>query len=290
MPRTQLLTRREALQRAALATAAAALARATPSARAADSAPPPSRTHGLRLGVATISLKDATPAVAAGVFRQLELSAAGLFRTHAPFEKGTPDECRAAADAFRAAGVEPVTTSVVNLVNDEALARHAFDNVRAASLALMTCKPDPDSLPLVARLAREYDIRLAIHNHGPEDKLYPSPYEAWDRIQSLGAHVGLCLDNGHTMRARVDSAEAIRRCASRLYDFHLKDSLALPGAPDIPVEVGRGHIDIRSVLAALIEVKYTGAVLFEYERMGVNPALGLAESVGYVRGLLGAMA
>ena len=71
--------------------------------------------------------------------------------------------------------------------------------------------------------------------------------------------------------------------------MHLKDSLALPGAEDIPVEVGRGRMDIKGILAALIEINYAGVVAFEYERLGVNPVIGLAESVGYVRGVLGAM-
>jgi inosose dehydratase len=287
-----LLTRRAAVKCAALSALAVPLSGLFPRLRAADAMPDAhqSRIARLKLGVASISLKDLTPAGAAAVLRQLEIPCVSIFRTHAPFEKGTPEECRAAAEAFRAAGVTPVTTSVVALSNDEAAMRRAFDNVRAAGLGMMTCKPTPDSLPLAERFVKEYDIRLAIHNHGPEDKVYPSPYEAFELIKSLDARIGLCIDLGHTRRARVDPVEAVHRCASRMYDVHIKDTLAVPGTlDDIPIEVGRGQMDIKAILAALIDVKYAGAVAFEYERMGVNPVIGLAESVGYVRGMLAAI-
>jgi sugar phosphate isomerase/epimerase len=178
---------------------------------------------------------------------------------------------------------------VVYLQNDEAAARRAFDNVRAAGMTMMTCSPAPDALPLLHDLVQEYDIRLAIHNHGPEDQAYPTPYEALELIGRYDARIGLCNDVGHTMRAGRDPAQSIRDSAPRLYDVHLKDSLAALGAKDIPVEVGRGRMDIRGILAALLDVRYSGAVAFEYERMGVNAITGLAESVGYVRGLLASM-
>lgn len=244
------------------------------------------RVAGVKLGVATISLRDLSIAAAAQVMKQLEVEYASVFRTHAAFEQGTAEECRNAAQAFRDGGVTPITTSVVNLRNDEAALRRAFDNVRAAGLSLMTCKPAPDALPAVEKFVKEYDIRLAIHNHGPEDKEYPSPLDAMKLIEGLDSRIGLCVDIGHTMRAGVDPVEVIRQCAARVYDVHLKDSLAVPGARDIPTEVGRGRIDIRGILAALLEIKYSGVVAFEYERMGVNAALGVAESVGFVRGVL----
>lgn len=294
----RLLTRRAAVKRAAFSAVAIPLFSSLSRLSAADTVPtaPTSplsskgRLADLKLGVASISLRDLTPAGAAAVLKQLEVPCVSIFWSHAPFEKGTPDECRAAAEAFRAAGVTPATTSVVNLTNDETAMRRAFENVRAAGLSMMTCKPSPDSLKLAERFAKEYDFRLAIHNHGPEDTLYPSPYEALKLIQSLDSRIGLCIDIGHTMRAHVDPAEAIRKCASRLYDIHIKDTLAIPGTKkDMPTEVGRGRIDTRGVLAALLEVKYSGAVAFEYERGNVNPTIGLAESVGFVRGTLATM-
>lgn len=289
-----LVTRREALKCAALAAAALSpLARAAQTAAAPESSAaigtPNDRKRGVRLSVATISLRDLSVPAAAAVLKQLEIPCVSIYRTHAPFETGTPEACRSAADTFRQAGLQVATTSVVNLTGDEAAMRRAFENVRAAGIDLMTCRPTREALPRLGKYVEEFGIRLAIHNHGPEDKLYASPYDALQIIETLNPRIGLCLDVGHTMRANVDPAEAIRRCAHRLYDLHLKDSVALPGAEDIPVEVGRGRMNIPAILAAVIDVNYQGVVAFEYERLGVNPTIGLAESVGYVRGVLGSL-
>lgn len=169
--------------------------------------------------------------------------------------------------------------------------RQAFENARAAGLATMVVSPEPEALGLIEKFVREFDQKLAIHNHGPEDKRYPSPYDAWNLIQPLDARIGLCIDVGHTARAGVDPAETIRKCASRLYDIHLKDSVALPGVmKDIPVEVGAGRLDIRGILTALRAINYGGVVAFEYEKVAGNPVVGRAESIGYVRGMLSALA
>lgn len=293
-----LLTRRGALQRAALSALALPLLGAAPVLRAAAAIPAPApapsdqrdRTRGIKLGVASISLQSLPIPSVISALQQLEIGYVSIFRTHAPFEKGTPEECRAAAEAFRAAGITVATTSVVNLLDDDAALRKAFENVKAAGLNLMTCRPVPAAMPRIERFVKEYDIRLAVHNHGPEDKDFPGPEATLKLIQPYDARIGLCLDLGHAMRARANLTEAVHRCAPRLFDVHIKDSLALPGAvTDIPTEVGRGQMDIRACLAALIDIKYSGVVAFEYERLGVNPLIGLAESVGYVRGMLAGM-
>ena len=139
------------------------------------------------------------------------------------------------------------------------------------------------------RATRKQVIRLAIHNHGPEDKIYLSPLETWEFIQPFDSRIGLCLDVGHSARAGVDPATVIRRCATRLYDLHLRDSIAEVGAvKDVTGEIGAGHLDIRGILAALIEVKYPHVVAIEMRKPSGNPLVSLAESLGYLRGLLAA--
>jgi sugar phosphate isomerase/epimerase len=225
-----------------------------------------------------------------GALKALRIANAGVFRTHCNWETVSVEEARAVGEKFQAAGIAVTGSGVVNLPNDEAKCRKAFENVKAAGMATMICKPDPAVLPLIAKLAREYDQKLAIHNHGPEDKVYPSPTEVWAAIEDLDARIGFCIDVGHAHRAGVDPAEAIRRHAARVYDVHLKDSLAAPGAlADIPTEIGTGRLDIRGILRALREIEYRGVVALEYEKGGGNPLIGLSESLGYVRGLLAGM-
>ena len=291
MPQPKTLTRREALKTAALGAvtlpflgASSGCATQSTGPSAAPAAP------GLRLGVATYSTRTMSVADTIAAIKALRITNCGPFKAHLPCETGTVEECRAAAAQFHAAGLMLTGSGVVNLPNDEAKCRRAFANAKAAGLAAMVCKPDLDALPLVEKLVKEYDQRLAIHNHGPEDKVYPSPYDVMKAIASLDLRIGLCLDVGHAMRAGNDPAEAVRKCAARLYDVHLKDSLAVAGTlKDIPAEVGAGRMDIRSILRALLDIKYQGVVAFEYEKVAGNPVTGLAESIGYVRGQLAAM-
>lgn len=290
------LTRRQALQAAVIGALALpslpAMLRGAESASEPDStpaAPPQGREHGLRLGVATYSTRMMSLDETIATLRVLRIVNCGLYKNHLPLETMTPDEARAIAGKLHAAGIALTGSGVVNLVNDEAKCRKAFDNAKAAGLVTMVCRPEPDALPLVEKLAREYDQRLAIHNHGPEDKLYKSPADAWKAVSSLDARIGLCIDVGHALRAGADPVAAIRQYASRLYDLHMKDTVAIAGAvKDLPVEVGTGRIDVRGIVQALRAIRYEGVMSFEYEKTGVNPVTGLAESIGFVRGVLAA--
>jgi sugar phosphate isomerase/epimerase len=294
MSSSRVFTRREALQAAALGALALPLldARALAAAPAVpdEASVKEDREHGLRLGIAGYTFRGLGVAEALTALKALRIKNACIYKNQLDWETATPDEARAVAEKYHAAGIALSGTGVVNLANDEAKCRRAFDNVRAAQVATMICKPDPAALPLVEKLAKEYDQRLAIHNHGPEDKLYPTPADTFNAVKSLDARLGVCIDIGHSMRAKADPIATIRQYASRLYDLHLKDSLAVPGAiADIPVEIGAGHMDIRGVLRALLDIRYRDVVEFEYEKVAANPITGLAESVGYVRGVLAAM-
>jgi inosose dehydratase len=285
------MTRRKALKAAALT--ALSLPLIHPDhvlAASADSASgKKDRTRGLKLGLASYSLAKLPVESVIEALKQLQLNYVSLYKSHVPWD-GTADECRAIAQKFKDAGVIVTGSGVIELPNDEAAVRKAFTNARAAGLPTMVCKPAPDSFPLVEKFVKEFDLKLAIHNHGPEDKVYPSPYDAWKIIQPYDKRIGLCLDVGHAARGGTDPIEAIRKCRDRLYDVHLKDSIAPAGAMlDVPIEVGRGQLNIRGILAALVEIKYPHIIAFEYEKRGDNSLIGLAESVGYVRGVLAGM-
>lgn len=299
------LTRREILKTAALGAVTLPLlgsvafaAEKEKKGKAAEPPTPPSyqefpegRENGLRLGIASYSVRNISLDEAIAVAKSLRVSNIALFRLHCNWEAATADECRAVGEKLKAAGLKLTGSGVVNLPNDEAKCRKAFENVKAAGMATMVCKPEIAALKLVEKLAKEFDQKLAIHNHGPEDKLFPTPAVIWDHVKSLDSRVGLCIDVGHTARGGEDAVTAIKKYAARLHDLHLKDSVAVPGAmKDIPIEVGAGRLDIRGMLRALLAIKYNGVVSFEYEKTFGNPVVGLAESVGYVRGVLAALA
>lgn len=290
MTHSKNLTRREALRTAALGALALPFLNSRAFAEQAASSEAPARVERLRLGVATYSTRTMSLDETIVALKALRITNVGLYRNHCNWETVSVAEARAAGDKLRATGIALTGSGVIVLPNDEAKCRRAFENVKAAGMATMVCKPDLAALQLVEKLVKEFDQKLAIHNHGPEDKVFPSPGYVWDAIKSLDSRIGFCIDVGNSMRAHTDPAAAIRQYAARLYDVHLKDSQAIPGAEkDIPVEVGRGRMDIPGILRALLEIKYTGVVAFEYEKPTGNPVTGLAESVGYVRGLLSTM-
>jgi sugar phosphate isomerase/epimerase len=242
-----------------------------------------------QLGVATVSLKALPLDNALAAVQRVGLDRLSLHRAHSPWEN-TPAAWREVARRIKQAGLTVGCCGVLYLKNDEPALRRMLDYVRALDVRVFSCSPEPAALPLLERLVREYDLHVAIHNHGPEDKTWPSPDEVWRAVQPLDRRVGHCLDVGHSYRAGVDPAAAIRRYRERLYDVHLKDSAAAAGAEDVPVEIGRGRLDQTAILRALAETGYAGNVWFEYEKDPNDPVAGLAESVGFVRGLMRGLA
>jgi sugar phosphate isomerase/epimerase len=173
-------------------------------------------------------------------------------------------------------------------MRNEAQVHQAFDYAQAAGMKVIVGVPVPELLPLVNEMVQQYDIKVAIHNHGPTDKVYPVPSNVYEKIKYLDGRIGLCNDIGHTMRAGVDPAASIKSFADRLLDVHMKD-VSQASAEGGPVEVGRGVIDIPEVIRALLEIDYKGIVSFEYEKDAEDPLAGLAESVGYVKGVQAAI-
>ena len=170
-------------------------------------------------------------------------------------------------------------------MNSDAEVNQAFEYAKYAGITTIVGSPKPQLLELVNKKVQQYDIKVAIHNHGPTDKTYPTPASAYEKIKELDRRIGLCIDIGHTQRAGVDPSESAERFADRLLDVHIKDvSAAEPEGHT--VEIGRGVIDIPKFVRTLLKLGYAGVVSFEYEKDESDPLPGLAESVGYVRGVL----
>jgi inosose dehydratase len=280
------ISRRDALKLATITALGLPLAGALRADEPSVKMPEEARDSRLKLGVASVSFSKFSADEVIAALKTVRITNVSLYKTHCPWD-GTAEACRAAARKFTDAGLTVTGSGVIDLPNNEASVRKSFENARAAGLPTMVCKPALDAYPLVEKFVKEFDLKLAVHNHGPEDKVYPSPYIAWDAIQAFDKRIGLCIDVGHAARSGVDPVEAIHKCHTRLYDIHFKDSTAPAGsAKDEPVEVGRGRLNIKGMLAALLEVKYQHIVAFEYEKRGNDQVAGLAESVAYVRKVL----
>jgi inosose dehydratase len=240
--------------------------------------------RGLKVGVASYSLRGLkVDAVIAGI-RRVGLSYVSIKDIHLPL-KATPEERKAVAVKFRDAGITPMSCGVVTMENDEGNCRAAFEYARDIGVAVIVCNPHPESFPILDKLVKEFDIKLAIHNHGPESDRFQSPLDAMKSVEQFDERIGVCVDVGHTARAGVDPAEAIRKCAARLYDVHLKDVANL-ARRDAEVEIGRGLLDTRAILKALRDIQFAHHIGIEHEKDARDPLPGLAESVGHVRGVL----
>jgi sugar phosphate isomerase/epimerase len=145
--------------------------------------------------------------------------------------------------------------------------------------------PTHDLLAFVNEQVKSSGIKLAIHNHGPGDNLYRSVNDVYAKVKGLDPKMGLCIDIGHVQRISEDPASMLLKYRDRLFDMHLKDvnKTAEEGSP---VEIGRGVIDIPKVMKTLVKMNYKGYIAVEYEKDENDPMPGLAESVGYVRGVL----
>jgi len=241
---------------------------------------------GLKAGVASYSLRGLKLDAAIKAIQRVDLKYVSIKDIHLKMDS-SPEQRKAVAAQFRDVGITPLSCGVVTLENDEAQVRRAFEYTRDIGAPVMVCSPDPAAFGLLDQMVKSFDIKLAIHNHGPGDKRFPSPYDALKAAEKFDPRIGLCIDVGHTARAGVDPAEAIRKCRDRLYDLHLKD--VDPSQPQPEVELGRGRLDVRGILQALLDVRYTYHVGFEHEKDAKDPIPGLAESVGYAKGMLAGM-
>lgn len=244
------------------------------------------KAQPLKLGVASYSLRSLSLEEAIAVAKRLKLDAISLKSMHLPLDS-TPQQIKAAAQKVRDAGLDLYGAGVIYMKTPDEV-DNAFAYAKAADLKMIIGVPNYDLLPQVEEKVKETDIMLAIHNHGPGDDVYPSPDNVYEKVKDLDKRIGLCIDIGHTFRIGQDPAAKARQYAERLYDVHLKD-VDKRGAEGGTLELGRGIMDIPAFLRTLQEINYTGVVGLEYEKDGDDPVPGLAESVGYTRGVLSAL-
>jgi sugar phosphate isomerase/epimerase len=182
------------------------------------------------------------------------------------------------------AGINMYTVGVVYMKSKEAVDQ-AFDYARKCGVNMIVGVPNPELLAYTEEKVKATNIKMAIHNHGPEDKLYPSPKDVYDRIKDMDPRMGLCIDIGHTFRAGVLPEKAVVEYKDRLFDLHIKDVTAMAKDAKV-IEIGRGAINFPAFVKALRKIKYTGICSVEYEKDMNDPLAGMAESVGYFRGIL----
>ena len=241
----------------------------------------------IRLGMASYTFREFDRAHVIQFMKELKLTNLNAkdVKDHMPM---TPPEATLAAVAdYKAAGITPRAVGTVYFPKDEDDdVRSRFEYAKRAGVKVIVAgDPTPETLPRIENFVKEYDIRFALHNHGPEDKIWHSPLDVLKAVQNMDPRMGCCIDVGHTARAGVDPVEAIKAVGPRLFDVHMKD-LADMTAKESQVAVGEGKMPIRQIFETLIAIKYPGYVDLEYEIHGDDPMPGATKSIQYMRGVL----
>jgi len=243
----------------------------------------------VKLGLASYTFRNFTRAQMIGYLQQLNVTALNPkdVKDHLPMD--AVEEAKALAD-YSAAGVQLHAAGVIYFPKDEDDdIRAKFEYAKRAGVSVIVAgDPAPATLPRLEKFVKEYDIRIAIHNHGPEDKVFPSPLDVLKAVQSRDARMGCCIDIGHTVRAGTDIVDAIHQIGPRLFNMHAKDLTDFHDK-ESQVAVGRGSLPIRAMFEALIQTDYKGFVDLEYEVHGDDPMPGVIESIAYMRGVLDGM-
>jgi inosose dehydratase len=281
------LNRRRFLQSSLLGSTALAAANFAIDANAALTKTPGDPFHGLKMGLTSYTWLKFPLDQAIAMTKEVGAKYISLKEVHLPL-KSTPEERREVHKKIEDSGLTLMGGGVIYFKNNEEQIHNVFEYAKDAGMATIVCSPDPDALDNVEKMVKKYDLKIAIHNHGPTDKKYPSPLDVMNLVKDRDPRMGVCMDVGHTVRIGVDPIDAIHQCASRLYEFHMKDvTAATPQGK--ATEVGKGVIDIVGVLKALVKIKWPYHVALEYEVKADNPLPGVAESFTYMRGVLAAI-
>ena len=238
------------------------------------------------LGIASYTFRSFPLEQALAMTARLNVTRITLKDMHLPMAV-TPAEMDAVRAQMKAAGVVLSSCGVVYMKSEEEV-RKAFAYAKLAGIPMMVGVPLASLMDAAEQQVKETGIAMAIHNHGPNDERFPSPEDAYKVIEQRDRRMGLCIDVGHTRRLGLDPAVEIERFADRLLDVHIKD-VSAADAKGTTVEVGRGVIDIPKLLKSLVKIGYSKTVHFEHEKDAKDPFPGLAESVGYVRGVLASL-
>ncbi len=277
-------SRRDALKLAGLSAAAVPLSELL--GQNGRAAPGPAGVRFV-LGIASYTFRAFPLAQVIQMTQRVGIRNLTLKEMHLPL-RSTDAEIDSVVETLKASGIELTGCGVIYMKSEAEVLR-AFAYAKRAGTRMIVGVPDPPLLDFTESKVKETGISLAIHNHGPTDLRYPTPESAYDAVRGRDSRMGLCIDVGHTQRSGLDPSVEIERYADRLLDIHCKD-VSAANEKGTTVEIGRGVIDIQRLLRTLARLNYAGVLHCEHEKDEKDPLAGLAESIGYLRGVLATLA
>jgi inosose dehydratase len=271
------LNRRDFLQTGAAGVAAMALSRV---ATAADAKDP---YLGLKMGLQSYSLRAFKVEEALEQTKQLGLKYWEAFPNHIPM--GTlPKHIETEKAILSKAGITLFSYGVLPFDTNETAARERFEFAKAMGIKSISADPNPDAgtFDLLDKLVAEYDVAIAIHNHGPGHR-YNKISDVEKVVKDRHPKIGACVDTGHYLRSDEDPVEAVQRFGKRVFGVHLKDVKTLPGGGKQFKIAGEGDLKVTELLKALKGLKYDYCVAIEYEENEKNPLSDIEACLKHVR-------
>jgi inosose dehydratase len=217
------------------------------------------------------------------MMKRVGMTLLGVKDFHLPLNS-TQETINQTLAKMRSFGVEPYGVGPIYMKSETAVDQ-AFEYAKMVGVSLIIGVPDAPLLHYVEKKVKEYNYRLAIHNHGPDLPIYQSAEDIWKEIKNLDARIGFCLDIAHTARLGLDPIATYLKFKDRVYDFHIWD-VDKPEKAGWCVESGRGIIDFPKFFKTLRKEKYNGTCSLEYGKDMSDPLAGIAESIGYFKGVL----
>lgn len=287
MSKKSTFTRRDFVRSTALL--AAGFAPSSDVTTLAQDRPSSDEASAIRLGLASYTFRNFTRTQMIGFMKQLKVFALNVkdVKDHLPMD---PQQEAAALADYAPVSIKLHAAGTIYFGKDEdADIRSKFEYCKRAGVAVIVAgDPTPQNLPRIVKFVKQYDLAVAIHNHGPEDKLWHSPLDVLRAVKAMDPRIGCCIDVGHTVRAGTDVVQAIHEAGPRLFNLHMKDLTNFDSKVS-QVAVGEGIMPIRKMFEALIAIKYKGFIDLEYEVDPDDPMPGVISSFAYMRGVLTGM-
>jgi sugar phosphate isomerase/epimerase len=261
----QPLNRRHFLQ-ASLASAGALALPHVSTAEAAND-----QYGGFKMGVQSYSLRGFDVETALEHTKKLGLKYWEAYPKHIPLGtlKKHIDAQKAKLDKV---GIKLIAYGVLGFDSNETKARQAFDFAKAMGIESLSANPKKDkaTFDLLDKLCAEYDVAIAIHNHGPR-ALYDKISDVEEMVKDRHPKVGACVDTGHYLRSDEDPVEAIERLGKRVFGVHFKDVKTLPNKSKQFKILGEGDLNVLGCMQALRKLDYKHSLSLEYEENPKNP-------------------
>lgn len=217
------------------------------------------------------------------MMKRLDVHYISLKDFHLPLNS-SEEKIKIVLNQFAAANIKVYTVGVIYMKTEQAV-DEAFEYAKKVGVNMIVGVPTYELLDYTEQKVKSSNIKIAIHNHGPEDALYPGPKDVYERIKNKDERMGLCLDIGHAKRAGSNLEKVIKEYKNRIFDLHIKDVTGAYKEAKV-IEIGRGVIDFNALIKALNKINYKGVCSIEFEKDMKDPLPGIAESTGFFKGVM----